>query len=270
MDEELASGLSCTKREGNTLSMAIRTFWDDGDYAPLTKTNPMQIKGAHICLLSHITKTELDLSLSSVNMANGFGNRFLWICARRSKSVPLPRPMSLEEVTAMQRRLWELVAQAQRVGEVRLTGAATEAWRDVYKELSAETHGLTGAIINRAEAQTMRLALVYALLDGRSAIDTPHITSALALWRYAEASATCLFCDRANDPTEQKILAVLKTGECTATMLNRALSGHVSSEKLRSILSSLEASKRITIREEKTAGRKCKIITLCGFSVLAD
>lgn len=133
MDEELASGLSCTKREGNTLSMAIRTFWDGGEYSPLTKTNPMQVKGAHICLLSHITKTELDLSLSSVNMANGFGNRFLWICARRSKSVSLPRPMPHEEIAVMQWRLWQLVAQAQQTGEVYLTGEAMQEWNRIYR-----------------------------------------------------------------------------------------------------------------------------------------
>ena len=31
MDEEFASGLACTRREGNTLSMGIRSFWDSGD-----------------------------------------------------------------------------------------------------------------------------------------------------------------------------------------------------------------------------------------------
>jgi hypothetical protein len=246
--------------------MALRSFWDGGDYSPLTKTNPMQVRGAHICLLSHITKTELDLSLSSVNMVNGFGNRFLWICARRSKNVSLPRPMPHDDIAAMQHRLWELIAQAQKTGEVHLTREAAQEWKSVYNELSAETHGLTGAIVNRAEAQTMRLALVYSLLDGKRSIDTPHITSALSLWRYAEASAKCLFHDRASDPTEQKILSILKTGSCTTTALNRALCGHVSSEKLRSILGSLEAANRISIREEKTAGRKCKVITLCGFA----
>jgi hypothetical protein len=263
MDEELASGLSCTKREGNTLSMAIRTFWDGGEYSPLTKTNPMQVRGAHICLLSHITKTELDLSLSNVNMANGFGNRFLWICARRSKNVPLPRPMPLAEVADMQRRLWTLVAQAQQTGEVYLTHEAMQEWNAVYRELSAETPGLTGAVVNRAEAQTMRLALVYALLDGKRAIDTSHIKSALALWRYANASAAALFCDRGADSTEQKILSILKAGPCTRTMLNKALSGHVTSAKIRSALSSMQAANKVGIRLEKTGGRSSQIVALC-------
>ena len=263
MDEELASGLSCTKREGNTLSMAIRTFWDGGDYSPLTKTNPMHVKGAHICLLSHITKAELDTSLSNVNMANGFGNRFLWICVRRSKLVSLPRPMPREEIADMQFRLWKLVAQAQKMGEVVLTRNAEQTWLSIYRELSVEVPGLTGAVVNRAEAQTLRLALLYALLDGKRSIDAPHIESALALWRYANASAIRLFGDRATDPIEQKIIALLRDGPLTTTELHRAFSNNVSGAKLQQILIGMEAANCIAIRQDSTTGgRPSTAVTL--------
>ena len=59
----LSSGLACTRREGNTLSMGIRSFWDSGDYAPLTKNNPITVRGAHINILTHITMQELAVSL---------------------------------------------------------------------------------------------------------------------------------------------------------------------------------------------------------------
>src|SRR5690348_3327012 len=38
-------------------------------------------------------------------------------------------------------------------------------WREVYPELSEGKPGLLGAVTSRAEAQTMRLACIYALLD---------------------------------------------------------------------------------------------------------
>lgn len=76
MDEEFASGLACTKREGNTLSMGIRCFWDSGDYSPLTKNNPITVKGAHINIITHITMQELAVCLGEVQAFNGFGNRF--------------------------------------------------------------------------------------------------------------------------------------------------------------------------------------------------
>ena len=90
LDEEFASGLSCTKREGNTLSMGIRCFWDSGEYAPLTKNNPISVRGAHINILTHITMQELSVCLGDVQAFNGFANRFLWICARRAKLVIEP------------------------------------------------------------------------------------------------------------------------------------------------------------------------------------
>jgi hypothetical protein len=170
--------------------------------------------------------------------------------------------MPAPEVAKLQRRLWTLVAEAQKTGEICLTPDALQTWDAIYPELSSETPGLSGAIVNRAEAQTIRLGLVYALLDGEKSIDTRHINSAFALWKYAHASATCLFGDRATDPAEQKIVAILKSGPCSATNLNRALNGHVTSGKLRQVLGQMEAANRITIRLEKTDGRPRKIIAL--------
>ena len=57
-----------------------------------------------------------------------------------------------------------------------MTEEAVEAWAAAYPELSAERPGLVGAIIARAEAQVIRLALIFALLDRRNAIT-------LDIWR---------------------------------------------------------------------------------------
>ena len=45
-------------------------------------------------------------------------------------------------------------------------------WKEVYPELSQEYIGLVGCLINRAEAQALRLVFVYALLDEQEQIDT--------------------------------------------------------------------------------------------------
>ena len=57
-------------------------------------------------------------------------------------------------------------------------------WETIYGRLSEGQPGLLGAVTSRAEAQTVRLALIYALLDGASNIDLPHIMAALAVWEY--------------------------------------------------------------------------------------
>ena len=261
-DEEFASGLACTKREGNTLSMGIRCFWDSGDYAPLTKNNPITVRGAHINIITHITMQELAVCLGEVQAVNGFGNRFLWICARRSKLVALPSRMPEAELAPLQRELWRLVALAQKRGVMALSAKALELWESIYPELSREHTGLAGSIINRAEAQTLRLALVYALLDGQGGIDETHLQAALAMWHYAQDSALYIFGDKAADPLEARILEALKTGPLTATELSRVLSGHVPKERLQPLLQQLEAQQRVSITKQKSEGRPRLIISL--------
>lgn len=262
LDEEFASGLACTKREGNTLSMGIRCFWDSGDYAPLTKNNPVTVRGAHISILTHITMQELAVCLGEVQAVNGFGNRFLWICARRAKLVPLPARMPDVELAPLQRELWRLVGLAQRRGTMTMTPPAVALWESLYTELSQEHSGLAGSIINRAEAQTLRLALIYALLDGADRIAENHLQAALAMWNYAQESALYIFGDRVADPLEEKVLAALKAGPLTATELSAALNRHVPRERLQPLLQQLEGQQRISILKQKNAGRPRLIIAL--------
>lgn len=262
MDEEFASGLACTKREGNTLSMGIRCFWDSGDYSPLTKNNPITVKGAHINIITHITMQELAVCLGEVQAFNGFGNRFLWICARRSKLVALPSPMPDDELGPIQREMWRIVATAQKRGAVTMSADCLEYWQGIYPDLSKEHSGLVGNIINRAEAQTLRLALAYALLDGKDVINQPHLQAALAMWKYAEASALYIFGDKTADPLEAKIMEALKNGPLTATELSALLCRNVPKERLQPLLQQMEARQVITVRKEKGCGRPRQIIAL--------
>lgn len=47
------------------VSLGIRSFWDPVDHAPLTKKNPITVRGAHINILTHITMQELAVSLGT-------------------------------------------------------------------------------------------------------------------------------------------------------------------------------------------------------------
>ena len=65
--------------------------------------------------------------------------------------------------------------------------------------------GLTGALTARAEAHTMRLALIYALLDGASSIEVEHLQAALALWDYAARSAEWALGDTTGVPLAEQL-----------------------------------------------------------------
>jgi hypothetical protein len=68
-------------------------------------------------------------------------------------------------------------------------GEARRHWHEIYPKLSGESIGLTGSVCNRAEAQALRLSILYALSEGSSTIELKHLKAALALWEYSKASA---------------------------------------------------------------------------------
>jgi hypothetical protein len=87
-EPEFAVVLRQIERQGNTLSAIIRQAWEDGHLQTLTKNSPAKATDAHISIVGHITADELRRYLSNTEAASGFGNRFLWLCVRRSKCLP--------------------------------------------------------------------------------------------------------------------------------------------------------------------------------------
>ncbi|MBK7995243.1 MAG: DUF3987 domain-containing protein [Blastocatellia bacterium] len=88
IETEFASVLRVLQRDGNTLSAIIREAWDKGDLRIITKNNPAQATQAHISIIGHITPDELRRYIDRTELGNGFANRFLWLCVKRSKLLP--------------------------------------------------------------------------------------------------------------------------------------------------------------------------------------
>lgn len=107
-------------------------------------------------------------------------------------------------------RLHRAADFARTVREMQRDDEARDDWRAVYPILSAGRPGLVGAATSRGEAQVMRLALIYALIDCSQSIGRTHLRAALALWSYAEASAKFIFGDALGDPTADAILDALR------------------------------------------------------------
>src|SRR5262249_41645544 len=142
--------------------------------------------------------------------ANGFGNRFLWLCARRSKCLPEGGALADAALAPVARAVAEAVSGARRVGRIERDDAARALWHEIYRDLSEGRPGLLGAMTARAEAQVMRLACLYALLDRSDLVRVEHLRAALAFWRYVEASARFVFGAALGDPVADEILAALR------------------------------------------------------------
>ncbi|MBI3967373.1 MAG: hypothetical protein HY329_17200 [Chloroflexi bacterium] len=115
-ESEFARVLKVISRQGNTLSPVLREAWDTGNLRVMTRKDPLCATNAHIVLLGHITVEELRKELLEVEVANGFGNRILWVAVQRSQFLPEPEPFEGEHVQALVNELSETVDDASAIG----------------------------------------------------------------------------------------------------------------------------------------------------------
>ena len=136
-------------------------------------------------------------------------------------------------------------------------------WHEVYPDLSEGHSGLFGAVTSRAEAQVVRLALVYALLDGSKAIGQQHLVAALALWEYCEASARYVFGDALGDPDADEILEALsrKPEGMTRTEISALFNRNKSAGQIGRALTVLLRERRVKMETIETNGRTAEVWT---------
>jgi hypothetical protein len=211
LESEFAQVLAVAKREGSTASEVLRRAWDGTPLQTLTKNNPARATGAHVSAIGHITRDELLRHLDQTEIANGLMNRFICCCAQRSKALPDGGSIDAGVLAPLIGRLERAVAFGREPRELKRDAVAAEVWRAVYRDLSEGKPGLLGAVISRAEAQVLRLSMIYALLDSSPLIKREHLMAALAVWQHADASALHVFGDALGDPVADAILRALRS-----------------------------------------------------------
>ena len=192
-ESEFGRVLVVMDREGNSLSQFLREAWETGNMGSMTKNNPVTATGAHISLCGQITRDELFARLKEVDIYNGLYNRFLWWCVRRSKTLPRGGESDIYKITSCLDDLKEVILWARGTGQLHRSEEAEEFWDKTYRELTRELSGVYGAMTSRAEAQVLRLSMIYALADHSVEISADHLKAALAVWNYARDSVRYLF-----------------------------------------------------------------------------
>jgi DNA-binding transcriptional ArsR family regulator len=262
LEAELAGVLRVMQRDGNTLSAVVRQAWDGGDLRALTKNSPARATGALVSVVGHITADELRRYLDRTESGNGFANRFLFACIRRSRC--LPDGGGAVDLGGLAGSVRDALAAARGIGPVGRDAEARRLWHAVYPELSEGRPGLLGAVTARAEAQVTRLALLYALLDRRGTVGVAHLRAALELWRYCADSARWVFGDSQGDPVADTVLAALRTSPdgLSRTEMSQLFDRHVSGAQLGRALAALEGQGLVAGRRVGTGGRPREVWAL--------
>jgi hypothetical protein len=232
----------------------------------MTKNSPARATNAHVSIVGHVTAAELRKYLTTTECGNGFANRFLWLCVKRSKCLPEGGQISQVNFAPILHRLRLAVDFGRKAGRVQFDDRARNSWREVYEVLSTGHSGLYGAVTGRAEAHTIRFALIYALLDCSPAIRLEHLEAALALVEYADDSAKYIFGDSTGDADADTILLALKQRPdgMTRTEISALFGRHRGADQISRALNFLKDQKRIAMSVIKTTGRDAELWAYIG------
>ncbi len=265
-EAEFSRVLAAASRKESTLSAILRDAWDKKPLRVLTRKDPLEAKNAHISIVAHITQDELIAKTSDLDIANGMLNRFVIVAVKRSKVLPNGGRLSTDEVVKLGNRIKLLLDRARSISEVTLSPAAEEAWGHIYCTGFSEEAGLVGSIVARGDAQTLRMALIYALMDestygfdgGPFQIQQEHIRAAYAFWQYIEASTRHIFGARLGNVKADRLLNALRDvfPEGLDFTAQRDLFKHHASEKeLNDIRAVLDSRGLIRTETVETGGR---------------
>ena len=264
VESELAQALQCAAREGSTLSAMIRQAWDGGTLRVLAKSARASCAEPHISIIGHITSMELQKLLSESDAFNGFANRFIWVGSVRSKHLPFGGTVDAEALESLGDRLRDAVAFARTVQELAWAPDAASLWAEVYPKLSEGKPGLLGMVTARSEAQTLRLAMLYALLAKSAEIRLEDLRAALELWRYSAESAAYIFGQALGDSTADAIVDLLRARPdgVTRTELNAHFDRNKSKAQLDAAIGLAQANGLLRIERSETGGRPAEVLRL--------
>ena len=288
IESEFANILHQGKREGNTLSAALRDCWDGVSMKPATKSSRLWATDPHIAMVGAVTPSELRSLMASRELTNGFANRFLMFWAERTKMLAFPRATRQEDVDALAARVLAVLqfCQAERWADkdkmrVELSPDARKRYEVLYhSELNDNSAGeRITALIERRAPMLLRLAMLFALCDLTTTVEVHHINAALAWVRYSVDSIKFVFGSAADEvevaetnDTAQKIVDFLTARQrVTRKQITvDCFGGHVNKTRIDAALEELLTCNppHITVQEERSGlGRPTKFYELAANKV---
>ena len=277
-ESEFANLLAQSKRDGNTISPALRDVWDAGQsIKPLTKNNQIWASDPHIGLHGAITPIEFRAKLDSNEASNGFLNRFLVIFAERTRLIPFPERTKQIDVDILANRIEKVVMwakggypESKYTRRMEMSDSAKAIWSTAYFQI--KKRGALGETINamleRRAPITLRLAALFAVTDLTLIIEAQHLQAALAWAEYHLESIVFIFgsdpkqkekAEHLNEYRTRIMTALANGGWVTRTAIRKAFSNRLDTNLLDEALAGMLADKHIERSELKNttnAGKK--------------
>ncbi|MBS0464771.1 MAG: DUF3987 domain-containing protein [Proteobacteria bacterium] len=273
VESEFANVLSQAKRDGNTLSSALRDCWDGVSIKPATKSSRIWASRPHVALHGCITPSELRNKIASNELSNGFANRFLILWAERIGSKPFPARASDAQVEALADRFATVIDfgragypdadTPQRLSfERKAIGLYADLY-DHYRKPHPAGELVTGLLERRAP-MLLRMAGLFAITDLSTVIERQHVAAAGAWIDYYTQSVAMVFAPmvdafseaQRNEDAEKLHTYLSERGAWTGRtdISNDCFKKRLPKQDLDAAIESLALEDRIERREMDTGG----------------
>ena len=230
-NEEMSTILTAKERRGATLGEVLKMAWD-GKTLENNAKDRLKATDPHVSLIGHITPADLKHSLgqSKRDRSNGYHNRFIFVQARRMRSLPFGGAApAFDDLVAQ-------VRDALNDPPMRLKWAddARDEWAAIYEACKRVDQFLAGldGVRERVHCHIMRVAMLLAVMDKATAIHLAHLQASKAICLPALDGCRDLFDGRSTDASADDTLRAKLTEivpelppEFTASDIWRGLGG---------------------------------------------
>ncbi len=234
VESEFANVLHQTKRDGNTLSTALRDLYDGRDIKPAVKNSPIGATDPHVAMWVSITPSELLELMADRELANGFANRFIPIFAERYTLISMPKPTPYSVVLALALEALDIIKWAKGAypafknsREAQLSDDAKVLYDRIYKSIEGTNNGNLSDLFARQSTNLLRTALTLAIMDKSLMVEKHHIEVAYEWIKFSGDSVRYIF---ASNDDEAHRYEVEDVGSKILEFLGKQ--GHVSKQDL--------------------------------------
>jgi len=243
---ELSTLLKKAQQKGvsNIVPLLTECFDCPSELHLPTRNDPLVVTAPYVSLIAASTPSWLE-DLQDRDILGGFGNRFIYILGQKKKPIPFPDPPNNDLGQKVEAHLCDMLAWLPDEMEVELHESAKHLWRDFYTRWRslAWSDEVVAAIVQRIPDITLKIALIYALLEKQSVITEEILSAAIEAGGYAVASAQRIFSEfhtSRSSTLEKRVVDVLAKGPQKYGDLHRAVGGRYSTQELQPVLEALK------------------------------